>query len=450
MSSLNVSVLTFNCGRELVNPPVFAEHLSKTAFTPQPPDLIIVSLQEIAPIAYSFLGGSFLASYFNKLNHAVHLAAKSATEDVVYIPLITRNVGMTALMSFVREDRATRVRVLAVGGVGVGVHEMGNKGAVGLRLGYETGDGTMQLTFVAAHLAPMEWACERRNQDWQDICQGLVFTPVKRDSSQAALPPSRESGDEDGPLLQDKDLDQMSGLYTPTSHIFLAGDLNYRTSRLKPSLTDHATFPQPMSNNTSSRHYAQLLKKDQLLRELKAERACHGFKEAPVDFPPTYKYSNLARATIGREESEKWLWAKHRWPSWCDRVLYLERGDVTIEVTKYTALPLMATSDHRAVTATFSIPLKLIHVSDVENVYEAPFSLDQRWKERRAVARRKEILVGIFAYLGLTWEGRSFVAAVIIGALVGWTIVQRSLDGLQSSSTRRVQEPTAKEVYMKG
>ena len=427
MSSLSISTITFNCGREPIDPAVFAEHISKTTFAPQPPDFIVLSLQEVAPIAYSFLGGSFLTSFFDAFNFAIHLAAKSAPGHAVYIPLITRNVGMTAILGFVREDRATRTRILAVGGVGVGVQEMGNKGAVGLRLGYDTGDGMVQLTFVAAHLAPMEWACERRNQDWQDICRRMVFRPVTKVSSRNPPPSSREAGNAEEPLLQEQSSDTASGLYTPTSHTLLAGDLNYRTSHSSPSSSDHPSFPQPTSDSTSSNHYTHLLQKDQLSRELKAGRTFHGFKEAPIDFPPSYKYSNLARATVGRNEDDKWLWAKHRWPSWCDRILYLERGDVGMKVVRYTALPLMGTSDHRAVTATFEVPLRPIQVEDDEDTSEAPFSLDPEWAERRATARRKEILVGILAYLGLTWEGRGIVTAIIVGALGGWAIVQRSL-----------------------
>ena len=429
MSSLNISAITFNCGREPVNPTIFAEHISKTIFAPQPPDLIILSLQEVAPIAYSFLGGSFLTSYFDAFKHAIHLTGKSTAGHAVYVPLVTRNVGMTAIMGFVREGHATRTRVLSTGGVGVGVQEMGNKGAVGLRLGYETGDGMVQLTFVAAHLAPMEWSCERRNKDWQDICQGLVFRPITEAPSRFPPPSSRRADNADEPLLQDQVSRKTSGLYTAPSHTFLAGDLNYRTSHIGPSLSDHPSFPQPTSNPASSTHYTHLLQKDQLSRELKASRTCHGFKEAPINFPPTYKYSNLARAIVDRNEDEKWLWAKHRWPSWCDRILYLERGDVGIKVAKYTALPLMATSDHRAVVAVFEVPVRVVGIEDGENGGEAPFEIDPRWAERRAVARRKEIVVGLFAYLALTWEGRGIVAAIVVGALGGWAIVQRSLGG---------------------
>ena len=38
------------------------------------------------------------------------------------------------------------------------MHEIGNKGAVGIRMGYLIGDLIFELIFVSAHLAPMEWA----------------------------------------------------------------------------------------------------------------------------------------------------------------------------------------------------------------------------------------------------------------------------------------------------
>ena len=52
------------------------------------------------------------------------------------------------------------------GGVGVGLAEIGNKGAVGLRFKYNGAGTSTELTFVAAHLAAMEWEVKRRIEDW--------------------------------------------------------------------------------------------------------------------------------------------------------------------------------------------------------------------------------------------------------------------------------------------
>ncbi|MCJ1290437.1 hypothetical protein MMC34_001975 [Xylographa carneopallida] len=452
-------IVTYNCGRELLKPELFAQHLANKLQGRPPPDLMVFSLQEIAPIAYAFLSGSFLVPYLDRIRYTVEFLAK-ARGEAPYVGLITRNVGMTVLMAFIRRDLLCNVRWMETGGVGVGVHEMGNKGAVGLRLGYGVEDETMEMTFVAAHLAPMEWALERRNKDWKNIVQGLVFTPVDKKAVQAVAAARRSQvrNSEDEPLLPgsvDNASTPTSGIYTPVSHLFLAGDLNYRTSSSKPSPEDFPQYPQPALDKASSNHYSKLLQSDQLAVELKAQNTAHGLTEATINFPPTYKYSDAARevaatneestiASASRDsrpscssdEDEKWLWAKHRWPSWCDRILYLDippwmsLQDLTarIEIHKYTALPLMSTSDHRPVILSFSIPLRPIppphdEVADRDWRLDPPFPNDPQWRQRRRIARSKEIVVGLSAYLGLTWEGRGLLIALLIGALGGWAII---------------------------
>ena len=75
-------LVTFNCARALADPqslaPTFFDALPKEAPVP---DLIAISLQEVAPIAYSFLGGSYLKPYFDRITStpkadAVALATK--------------------------------------------------------------------------------------------------------------------------------------------------------------------------------------------------------------------------------------------------------------------------------------------------------------------------------------------------------------------------------------
>ncbi|KAL8792465.1 MAG: hypothetical protein Q9195_004921 [Heterodermia aff. obscurata] len=445
MEHVEVRVLTFNCARELVKPEVFARHIFDASPPSLPPEILIISLQEIAPITYSFLGGSFLLPYFDRVRHSVNIAAGSF-ENASYNNIITSNVGMTAISAFVLQDKTRNMKWIESAGVGVGVYGMGNKGAVALRLGYAVGDEELELSIIAGHLAAMENALSRRNEDWANICRGLVFTPVREGvvrSSTAQRRSSMDVGDDNAPLLQkttSNSTERPSGLFNPKSHIILAGDLNYRTSRLKPSPTDYHLFPQPCKDQTNPRHYSNLLKEDQLSREMEAQRTCHGLQEAPIDFPPTYKYSDKQRAVAEKDDELRWDWAKHRWPSWCDRILYtdlpfwMKAADpsVSIKAHDYTALPLMSTSDHRPVALSLSIPAKAIPTPDSDQSGDdarlsPPFELDEDWRSKRADARRRELVVGSFAYLGLTWEGRSILLATVIGVLTGWWIMSSLL-----------------------
>jgi len=65
-------------------------------------------------------------------------------------------------------------------------------------------------------------------------------------------------------------------------------------------------------------------------------------------------------------------------------------------------------------------------VSDSTTSYKSPFGLDTEWRRRRTTARRREVVVGVGAYLGLTWEGRGLVLATLIG-LVGIWLVAHSV-----------------------
>lgn len=409
MGNISIYLLSFNCARTLVQPDKFAEHF----FDPLPsnvplPEILVLSLQEIAPIAHSFLGGSFLTAYFDALRKAVKLVAGD------HVNVISCNLGMTAIMIFARHP--TRISSLETAGVGVGVHEMGNKGAVGVRLVY----AETQLTFVGAHLAPMEDAVLRRNEDWKNIVKGMVFM--------GNVEARKDEQNEDVPLLQGFPTgdDSGQGMYKAWSYLFVAGDLNYRVSNSKPGVADFKTFPQPTDDVGSENHFLTLMKSDQLLQQLRSGKTLHGLTEAAIAFPPTYKL-------LPSENCSHWNWAKNRWPSWCDRILYLETPvwmQDQITVNSYDALPQLDTSDHRPVVLSLLVPSGPI--SEPSNNQDdirlrTPFDIERDWKSRRGIARKKEIAVGIAAYLGLTWEGNGLLLATIVGTVGSWLIISSLL-----------------------
>ncbi|EAW12656.1 putative inositol 5-phosphatase [Aspergillus clavatus NRRL 1] len=453
MENLLLYILTFNCARNPIDIDLVAAHffhaLPPTAASA--PHLLVLSLQELAPIAYAFLGGSYLTPYFDAFTQAVARAAADRWHDTQYVRLATDHVGMTALMVFARADIVARIGAVQTARVGLGVQQMGNKGAVVARLTYATADGEqpVALTFVGAHLAPAEEAFERRNRDWRGIVERLVFERVLRtpggqeeddeeeeESERAALLNS-DSTDASVSVDTDRELTHSSseqGIFTPAGYLFLAGDLNYRTSNTLPLPDDRARFPRLDTDDPAHPlHYAQLLKHDQLTRERDQGRCFHGLSEAPVTFPPTYKYR------IGARDPRDWAWTRTRWPSWCDRVLYLEdRPRVVVTTYGYDALPLFPTSDHRAVALAAAILLQGRSQSDAGGgersaaewlALGAPFPIDRDWRRKRDEARRKELVVGGLAYLGLTWEGRRLLLAMVVGGLGAWFVLRSLLRG---------------------
>ncbi|KAK6594960.1 Inositol-1,4,5-trisphosphate 5-phosphatase 1-like protein 1 [Botrytis cinerea] len=276
MKALSLYFLTFNCGLTLIDTDAFASQLFNGLSSPNLPDLLVLSLQEIAPIPYSLIGGSFLVPYFNRFHDAVGKASKKLSNDgSAYTSIAARNVGLTGIMIFAKDP--TLIQDLEASEIGVGAWSMGNKGAVGIRFTYGSGNTSTELTFVAAHLAAMEEELQRRNQDWKDIVRGLVFSSTTSNYS-TTLP----RGDEDRPLLSISPQD--GSIFKATSHLFFGGDLNYRTSLLSPAPNDHIdTFPQPGDSTSSSNHYATLFKK----------RSAQPRKIGWSNLPWAYRSSNI-------------------------------------------------------------------------------------------------------------------------------------------------------------
>lgn len=527
-STLDLFMLTFNCAKNLINVAVFASHL-RTALQQNAtglPDLVVFSLQEVAPLSYSFIGSYFLNPYYAAFEEALNQAAwelepPAANADGSALPtafpttsqssslwrrkqpsypyqlIRAHNVGMTAILLFAKTPAA--IHHIKAAECGFGAADMGNKGAVGLRITYADAglDGiaeegaetrTTELTFVATHLAAMEWNLRRRNANWKSIVSGLTFGNPKAvtsgvpDGTAAAveatfteafgatdLPePDSDLSDDAEPLLA-QDPDSLSltkehndslrdiSIFRPGGYLFVGGDLNYRISTTTPP----ALAPFPNLNAESENYWPNFLSRDQLTQEKAAGRTLHGMSEADITFPPTYKVvvlhhmdgavneAELDEAEANEEAPVPWRWASHRWPGWCDRILYLdlpawvkrrsglEKSEVAVKA--YNSLPVVRTSDHRPVFLRVQVPMLkpdemgLPTASEQEALAEAeeqdprlklPVPVDIGAWDRRAVARRREIMVGWSMFLWSTREGAMVIATTLLLGVGAWWMYQ--------------------------
>lgn len=472
-------------------------------------------MQEVAPLSYSFIGGYFLNRYFSRFEEALNLAATkfeegdastiavdptataatttptpTTTPRKPYSLIRSGNVGYTAILLFARDpEKATNVQQAEVG---FGAAEMGNKGAAGLRLGYSiggdgSGDEPVELTFVATHLAAMEWNLPRRNANWAAIMRGLTFEnpeEVLNKHKDGEGPPapnssgSRDGGggdnndDNDGDdgddnvddgettrLLQNEHDQHHARLqrqihnlsvYKPTSHLFVAGDLNYRISTVSPRPGARVPAMDPGSPD----HYPKFLPLDQLTRERRAGRTLHGLSEAPITFPPTYKYDILPPSSshggggrgyhLQAEDGVRWKFAPHRYPGWTDRVLYLDNPSAPLQVRSYDAFPVVRSSDHRPVYLRISVPAGPIGkggpsaaaaaaAADADGGDEddddprsrLPIEIDPEAWERRAAARRREVVVGWGMFLWSTREGACILGALLAAGFGAYWLTHR-------------------------
>ncbi|KAF8460334.1 Endonuclease/exonuclease/phosphatase [Kalaharituber pfeilii] len=314
-------------------------------------------------------------------------------------------------------------------------------------------DDILEFSFIAAHLAPHEWLVEGRNQDWEAIVRGIAFerqdgnhtghgsdlqTPLLgSDNTEVELPSSRSN---------------YVGIYSPHAHTFFMGDLNYRTALHRPTSADRLVFPKPDTPPDDPCHVWKLFEKDQCRQERLAGRALHGFAEAEVRFPPTYKYKvgkdgSEGSSSSSVDGSKRWEWAGNRWPSWTDRILYLpikesaagadqsssgsrvqqeeEQDEDEIIVHTYTSIPEILDSDHKPVICYLSVPAKPLSPNKDKNDvrHNPPFPINRDWRQRRTTARKCEIAVGILAFLTLTRAGLGLLVGLTAGLWGIWWLL---------------------------
>ncbi|XP_029671904.1 inositol polyphosphate 5-phosphatase E isoform X2 [Formica exsecta] len=144
--------------------------------------------------------------------------------------------------------------------------------------------------------------------------------------------------------------------------VFWCGDLNFRLAQPREEVIQWITntcFPQESPIN---------LRKDQLRTILNEGAILRGFEEAPITFPPTYKYDP---GTQNFDSS-----SKQRTPAYTDRILFKGKGhtrgyirrvshesasshkDGAIECLVYDSVPSICTSDHKPVWGVFKTTLR--------------------------------------------------------------------------------------------
>ncbi|KAJ9477521.1 Inositol polyphosphate phosphatase [Pseudozyma hubeiensis] len=146
---------------------------------------------------------------------------------------------------------------------------VGNKGGVGISLKL----GATRLLFVNAHLAAHEDKVALRLANVAKIKAALKV---------------------DSFLPADDPRSRLEDITEQFDHTFWFGDLNFRIDISR----QHADWLM------MNKKYDQALAFDQLGKVLKDGDAFKGFKEAPIHFPPTYKYDVLSTLKLKRSRTQ--------------------------------------------------------------------------------------------------------------------------------------------------
>ncbi len=279
----------------------------------KPPDLYVVGFQELdlSKEAFVFNESPKEDEWREAVADALHPSA-----DYKRVKLV-RLVGMM-LVVFVKVEHAQFVSGVAAEVVGTGIMgKLGNKGGVAVRMDFHN----TSICFVCAHLAAHVSECERRNQDYHDICARMLF--------QQFHPPR---------AIKDHDM------------VYWLGDLNYRITDLE------APEVKEVLRRNGLR---ELQASDQFVQQRALKKIFVGYHEGEVNFLPTYKFDP---GTSDWDTSEK-----ARAPAWTDRVLW--KGD-HVEQTSYRSHMSLTISDHKPVSATFRAGMKVVDQAKYRKVYE--------------------------------------------------------------------------------
>ncbi|XP_043914454.1 phosphatidylinositol polyphosphate 5-phosphatase type IV isoform X2 [Protopterus annectens] len=134
-----------------------------------------------------------------------------------------------------------------------------------------------------------------------------------------------------------------SDVTTRFDEVFWFGDFNFRLSK------DRDIIDQILKENLG-RDMSILLQFDQLSREIQEGSVFKGFREASIQFPPTYKFD------VGCDIYDSGR--KQRIPSFTDRILYKSREKDDIHVVNYDCCSTIKASDHRPVYGSFQVKLR--------------------------------------------------------------------------------------------
>lgn len=342
-----------------------------SARSPLLPDFVFVGLQEVDQSTQAYLyEGAAKEEFWNKsLLDAIH----QAYPNHQYARVASRlYVGIYGAL-FIRQELVPQVSHVSTAFSACGLMGIvGNKGAVSIRLRLHSD----YLCFVSAHLAAHVPAVQRRNQDAAEIAKRTLF------NASPSLPPAGYGTVAEALMREYRAMPGPAGIWD-SSVLLWAGDLNYRIP----------FDPELVRDLVSEGLYSDLLAHDQLLTERAKGRSIWGeFEEAPIRFPPTFKYDP---GTDHFDSSEK-----NRAPAWCDRILF-RRSD-NVQCVEYDSVPALQASDHKPIRGLFRTKVRKIVKGRFEETYERLLKkLDQLENELIPVTQLQahQIDVGNLAFL---------------------------------------------------
>ncbi|KAK4872483.1 hypothetical protein RN001_014512 [Aquatica leii] len=268
------------------------------------PDFFVISLQEVkSKPTNMFMDALFDDPWTN--------AIRSILELRDYVKLKTIRLQGLVLSVYALRKHMFNVRDVESEYTRTGLSGMwGNKGAVSIRLSAYG----CSVCCVNAHLTAHDEGLDDRIEDYNTIIKDQEFHVAEHTEI----------------FFHD--------------YVFWMGDLNFRL------LEEYEKTPDEIERSIKKGEIKDLFKHDQLRHVMTTGKAFSELSESDPDFAPTFKYE------VGSPDYDH-----KRRPAWTDRILYkvnsnnYENVTLKIEPKSYKAHSVYTISDHKPVTAEFSI-----------------------------------------------------------------------------------------------
>ncbi|KAF9507025.1 hypothetical protein BS47DRAFT_1398971 [Hydnum rufescens UP504] len=276
-----------------------------------------------------------------------------------YHKLVSKQLVGMLIIVLVRKELRAHISSISTASAGVGfLNTLGNKGGVALRI--QIRDTTLCL--VNSHLAAYDEMAEKRNLDYRELCRRLSFPLLAATPAEAANSPPGTA-----PIFDCDCLFWMGGMFM---------DAEVRA----------------LLNESGNLRYDALLTYDQLLWQQSEGNCFSGFVESRITFPPTYKYATGPAET---------LYDVRRRPAWTDRILHWSPLECAIPQS-YSSHPIISISDHKPVSARFTVQLRSIKWDQFRTVFEELLDLISASEIEDVTPRididRVEIYLGALSY----------------------------------------------------
>ncbi|KAJ3794881.1 DNase I-like protein [Lentinula aff. detonsa] len=411
----------------LVQPEVPTISFGKTSETiaPKPdPDILVFGFEELDLSTEALL---YSTSTAREDAWTVAIFAALGEKAQMYEKLASKQlVGMLIIIIVQKSLKACFSHVMT-SSVGAGIMGlMGNKGGTAIRLAFtppassledlnsalgETAStdehhhgiehpGPTILTFVVSHLAAFDDMVSKRNADFHELSKRLIF-----DSSNLALTSDNSQrnsvGSASNQSAQDTNSSMLSGMAPSQSLVsvpekfgvfesdilFWMGDLNYRIN-----LPDADV--RALLSSESWKNKLEILKHfDQLKTSIREKKAFEIFLEYDIHHLPTYRFGGgISTDSLGYDTKRK--------PAWTDRILYaFSPLTAKLEPSSYTGHGEITMSDHRPISADFSVDVDLFDKNQLHATAANLFRQVQGMEERaKAKLSQTSIDIGDIFY----------------------------------------------------